>query len=97
MAIVFNAPNISLASASHGIYRLYDGNTLIYIGRAEGQGVTIRSRLQSHLNGHDGPCTQRATGFDYEVTHTPGLRESIELAAYSTTYGRLPRCNERIG
>ena len=53
----FTDKNVNNAPASHGVYVLYDGDVTIYIGRASGEGVTIRSRLKSHKAGNEGPCT----------------------------------------
>lgn len=81
----------------HGVYVLYEGQELIYIGRAAGVGVTLKSRLTSHNGGYEGPCTQRATSFCYEACHNSPAREVELLEWYKGKFGRLPRCNERIG
>ena len=98
MAHVFETLNLILyAPKSRGVYLLFDGHELIYIGRAAGEDVTIYSRLLSHLNGHEGRCTQKATDFAFEETEYPYTREEELLKAYKSQSGRLPRCNERIG
>lgn len=80
-----------------GIYRLYQGSECIYIGRAAGLNVTLRSRLHDHLAGRDGPCTQAADSFDYEICLNPVERERTELVEFRRRHFRLPRCNDRIG
>lgn len=94
---VFIEENVNTAPNSHGVYGLYDSRgNVTYYGRAAGDGVTIRSRLRSHLRGDDGPCTQMAIYFNYEVTPFPYLREEELLTEYALTHnGRLPVCNDR--
>lgn len=93
----FNSFGVALAPSSHGVYRLYAGAELIYIGRASGIDVTIQSRLRSHLSGREGPCTQSATSFDYIESTVPAYLEAELLERYRSLYGRLPRCNARVG
>jgi excinuclease UvrABC nuclease subunit len=95
MQLPFTKPYIDAAPDRQGVYLLYDQAELIYIGRAAGSTVTIRSRLQSHYNGFEGRCTQAASHFDCDVTSTPTLDEAQLLEEYRLRFGRLPRCNER--
>jgi hypothetical protein len=94
---IFSKENVVKAPAAHGVYALYVGNELTYIGRASGIGVTIRSRLLCHQRGDEGPCTASATSYSREVTTTPILRERELLEEFKRIYGRLPRCNARAG
>ncbi len=89
----FIAHNVNLSPDVHGVYALYDGDNLIYYGRATGDGVTIRSRLQSHLNGKEHPATQKATHYRREQSNQPAARELELLQEFESTYRRLPRCN----
>jgi len=91
----FIEKNVNKAPDEHGVYALYDDETLIYYGRAAGEDVTIRSRLQSHFNGDEGSCTQGATHYRREVTDWPKRREKELLDEFETKFGRLPRCNEK--
>jgi len=92
----FTKDNVDKAPAAHGAYILYDGGELIYIGRASGNAVTIRSRLQCHLRGDEGPCTQGATHYWREPNDSPIAREKELLDWYAANNkGQLPRCNER--
>ena len=61
------------APEREGVYALYQGNKLIYIGKAD-RGDTIRSRLLDHLSGEN-PCTKDATTYRYEVCDNPKNRE----------------------
>lgn len=92
----FTAENVNNSPENHGVYVLYSEDVLIYIGRASGQGVTIRSRLQSHKRGDEGTCTQGASHYRREVTDRPVSREKELLDEYAAAHqGKLPRCNER--
>ena len=90
----FTKSNVNEAPAEHGVYQLYDGSATIYIGRAAGESVTIRSRLQSHYRGDEGPCTKAATHYRREVTSRSIARERELLDEYQGTHGKLPRCND---
>jgi hypothetical protein len=90
----FTSNNVNSSPAQHGVYQLYDGDVTIYIGRASGTGVTIRSRLQNHYSGNEGPCTQGATHYRGEVTEYAIAREKELLDEYYRINRRLPRCND---
>lgn len=87
--------NLGNAPAKHGVYQLYEDSAIIYIGRAAGIGVTIRSRLSDHAAGRDGPCTKAYTHYKREVTESAKSREYELLEEFQRNYGRLPACNER--
>jgi excinuclease UvrABC nuclease subunit len=93
----FSKDNVDKAPTEHGVYALYDGDELIYYGRAAGDGVTIRSRLQSHQAGNEGSCTKKATTYRRETTERPKAREIELLQEFENKHRTLPRCNERIG
>ena len=90
----FTQENVDRAPEKHGVYVLYDDGTTIYIGRAAGQGVTIRSRLQAHKRGDEGKCTQSASHYRREVTESAVSREEDLLEEFKKAHGKLPRCNE---
>lgn len=85
--------NVNRAPLSHGVYQLYEGPTVTYIGRASGTAVTIRSRLQAHKGGAEGVCTRAATHFKHEETEAAIPREEALLTEYMREHGQLPRCN----
>lgn len=89
----FIIQNVDLSPDVPGVYALYDGDSLIYYGRAAGDGVTIRSRLQSHLSGKEGPSTQKATHYKREQSTQPVARELELLQEFENIYRKLPRCN----
>ena len=90
----FTQENVNKAPAQHGVYQLYQNRATTYIGRAAGEGVTIRSRLQSHLRGDEGPCTKAAEFYKREITPYPVTREKVLIDEYVSAYGELPRCND---
>ncbi len=83
-----------IAPVEAGVYCLWDNNTVIYYGRAQGGSVTIESRLFDHKAGRSGPCTQGATHFSFERTTAPVSRERELLEDHKKLHNKLPRCNE---
>ena len=91
----FNAANVDKSPDEAGVYALYDGDECIYTGRAKGDTTTIRSRVQDHLSGREGKCTQEATHYRREVTSSPVSREKELLEEFQIYRSRLPRCNKQ--
>ncbi len=87
-----NTPLVTEFSGPFPSMRRRRGDLTIYIGRASGDGVTIRSRLMSHYRGDEGLCTVAATHYRREVTSDPIARESELLDEYEENYSELPRC-----
>jgi hypothetical protein len=67
-----------------GVYALWDGEELIYYGRA----ASIRSRLVEHYE--QGP---QATHYSWEICDDPAAREAELLREFKRLYGRLPKGN----
>ena len=78
-----------------GVYSLEDDrNVVIYYG---GTTDSVKGRLQRHHNGDEGPCTQLAIFFRYQIDSvTPMAREKILIAEHIQKFGRKPKCNEVI-
>lgn len=91
---LFTAGNLGSAPDRPGVYGLYQDGVTTYYGRAL---VSIRTRLISHYNGTEGRCTQQASHFNWELCADPPRREEGLLREHRQRYGRLPRCNERVG
>ena len=89
----FTRTVIAGAPDDAGIYALWDGEELIYYGRAQGDGVTIRSRLMDHYQGRVDAQTKRATHYGWELCKDPAAREAELLAEYRSVFGRPPRLN----
>jgi len=92
----FTDKNISNSPTDSGVYALYRYNELIYIGMGDSVGG-IKSRLQSHKKGYEGKCTQNATSYKRERHSDPETREIHLQEEYIRAYGKLPRCNDRVG
>jgi hypothetical protein len=83
---------ISGAPDDAGVYTLWDGEELVYYGRAEGKGegaTTIRSRLLEHY--YD--SSQKPTHYSWELCADPAARELELLAEHERAFGRPPRGN----
>jgi hypothetical protein len=97
----FTAKMIEGAPRDMGVYVLYRGENVIYIGRAmgikggakHGGGSTIFSRLQDHRNGAVCECSRQATHYSWEIVLQPQLRELELLRAEREAAGALPPCN----
>jgi hypothetical protein len=76
-----------------GIYALWDGEELIYYGRAQGDGITIRSRLMDHYQGRVDAQTKRATHYGWELCKDPVAREAELLREHQRRFGKPPRLN----
>jgi hypothetical protein len=88
----FNATMVSGAPPDPGVFALWQGEQLIYYGRALGDDATIQSRLREHLE-CNGRCTAGATHYGWEMTSNPRAREAELLREYQSSHGSLPRCN----
>lgn len=89
----FTAKLIAGAPEEAGVFLLWHGGEIVYIGRADGRGATIRSCLVEHFSGARGPCTRRAEDYSWEISLHPALRELELLEEYRKLFSRLPRCN----
>jgi len=87
----FTKTNVDRSPAKPGVYMLYSGETLIYVGSSE---ASIRSRLQRHRSGEEGRGTAGATHYDRLTCSDPLEMEASLLRAHKRQYGKLPRCNE---
>ena len=91
----FDARAIAQAPALAGVYLLYRGHRLIYLGLAA-RGATIRQCLDEHLRGERGPGTAAATEFDYETSAwARGLYRHYMATYMGATGGLMPECNDQ--
>ena len=89
----FTAEHLAIAPVDTGVYFLYRGERLIYIGVAV-HGSGIRQELHNHLRGSYGAPTQGATSFGYELTRDPVVAKHEYLRLHQATFGgRLPAYN----
>jgi len=93
----FNSWQITGAAPEAGVYALWNGEELIYIGRAYGRSdapdaaSTIRGRLLDHYTKRAMP--HDATHFSYELAAQPAKREAELLLEFQAANARLPRWN----
>ena len=90
----FNKTMVAGAPNDPGVLALWENDELVYYGHARGEGATIQSCLQQHLNGANS-CTSRATHYGWEISANPPLREAQLLREFEREHHRLPRCNSR--
>jgi hypothetical protein len=86
----FTTWQISGAPAAPGVYLLWEGDELIYIGSTRGD-ASIRSRVQDHYARRVIP--HDATHFTWEMCPRPLEREAELIAEFHIANSRLPRCN----
>ena len=78
-----------------GVYGLFEGTELVYIGRAPDRQNSLKACLRNHRDGVHGDCTRRATACTWEVARFPRAREREILEAFRETNRREPRCQRR--
>ena len=89
----FTKENIDRSPTSQGVYALYDGDNIIYIGKAEGENG-IRELQQRHKQGDEGNCTQNASHYRRDPSTNTKKMERVYLQEYKRLNGILPRCND---
>ena len=90
----FTRPILEYApSEVGGVYVLWDGDEVIYIGRTGGA-TNIRTCLVEHLEGARGKCTSAATHYSWEITLWDSARETELLALFARENHRDPRCQQ---
>jgi excinuclease UvrABC nuclease subunit len=87
----FTRANLEYAPDEPGIFVLWDGDEVIYVGRAT-RG-TIKSELLAHQDGANGACTMKATHYSWEITLLARAREAALLEEFHAQFQRAPRCN----
>lgn len=87
----FTRAMIEHAPEGFGVYGLFEGDELVYIGRAT-RGMSIKACLAMHLDGVLGACTATATHYTWELGQWPSARETELLNAFGSAHGREPRC-----
>ena len=89
----FGKGNIDKAPCEQGVYVLYCGSPIIYIGTS-GVNSTIQSCLTAHHLGDEGSCSTKATTYRREVTETADLRADELIQEYKKQHnGSWPPCN----
>jgi 5S rRNA maturation endonuclease (ribonuclease M5) len=81
---------VEAAPLEPGVYGLWNGEELIYIGSSDAAGSSIRSCLMQHLSGGAGP---RPDHYSWEVAADPKRRKAESLEQFRTVHRRLPKLN----
>ena len=84
---------ISGAPDDAGVYTLWDGEEVVYYGRAEGRRADADCTIRSCLLDHYYNGAQKPTHYSWEVCSEPAAREAELLAAHQQAFGKLPRLN----
>ena len=94
---LFTATHANLESLPEqsGDFTLYEDGKLIFIGRADGSGHTIRRIVLDHKEGRVGSCTQQFDHYTREATTNVALRYRELLQRHARKYHRFPKCNDR--
>jgi hypothetical protein len=87
----FTRVNLEYAPEDPGIFVLWEGEEVIYIGRATGS--TIKEELLAHQDGARGSCTMKATHYSWEIAALALVREAELLEEFRVLHRRAPRCN----
>ena len=72
------------------MFTLWDGEEIVYYGRSDGRGSTIRSTLLDQYYER----ANRATHYSWEVCADPAAREAELLGEHQSRFGRRPRYNK---
>lgn len=91
----FTKEDVDKSPDEKGVYALYDGNVLIYYGRASGTRLRLGRASKATSVATKAVAHNRRRTYRREVNSRPVAREAELLAEFEKTYGRLPRCNER--
>ena len=94
---LFSATHANLGSLPEqsGVFTLYEEGQMIFIGRADGSGHTLRSVVLDHKEGRNGACTQQFDHYTREATTNVALRYRELLQRHARKYHRFPKCNDR--
>ena len=84
----FSAWTIAGVPAGLGVYLLWQGGEVVYIGRATD---SLRERLMEHYIRHAKPWD--ASHFAWEQCERPAAREAELLRTARLAFGKLPRYN----
>jgi hypothetical protein len=88
----FTLAMLETAPDDPGVYLLWDGDEIIYIGRAHGK-ENVKACLLAHHAGSLGQCTKKATHYSWAISVWPAAMETELLAEFHKQYKRDPRCH----
>lgn len=79
---------ITLAPDTPGVFELWDGDELLYVGSTRPK-ETLRTELERELTAHPA----EATHFSWEITFHPEDRSRELLTEFELQHHRRPRLN----
>lgn len=88
----FKLETIEVAPENSGVYALFDGEEVVYIGRALAHYGGIREALLIHFKSGR---TGHVTAYTWEIHLSPEAREAILLARYIQEHLQVPRGHGR--
>ena len=88
----FDEPVIQGAPDEVGVYVLWEGTEITYVGSVGPRGMTIKQRLLDHWSGRN-HCPCRPTHYSWRIALDPGLMERELLHEHRHKLAGLPRCN----
>src|SRR2546423_393363 len=93
----FSSTVVSGAPETPGVFGLYEGGELIYLGSTVA-GTTLRSVLATQLRNaaQAGSPIRDVTHYAWEIVGLPDLRELELLDEFRAQHGKAPRCNEAL-
>ena len=84
---------VAVAPDTPGVFELWDGDEVVFVGatrdKREGERSTLRSELVHELL----ESRRDATHFSWEITYHPAARERELLAEFELEHHRPPRLN----
>ncbi len=89
-AAIKNAPE------HEGVFGIFRGPELIFLGHTDTLYGTIKAALTGHFEGLCGDCTMDATRYAWEVVASPRARLLNLLQQFQARHQRAPRCNEKL-
>ena len=91
----FTRAVLGYAPEHPGVFGLFLGPELIYLGHTDTSYGTIKACLTSHFDGVHGGCTMEGTRYAWEVATSPAARLLNLLQQFRARNRCEPRCNEK--
>ena len=90
----FDEQALQSAPDQSGLYVLWEGDELTYMGSAGPPGPTIRQRLLEHWSERDRSCSATHYSWRLALHHTELLDDW--LSRHAAIFQALPRCNRPL-
>jgi hypothetical protein len=97
----YSVTTVRMAPTAPGVYRVYDGDELVYIGATTRKEEGLRGRLKDHLRGSKSDreladfIASGEASVEWYACQAPGWLEDYELIEYRESHGQqLPRFNK---